>query len=154
MFSIPTARRTKFGYTPIFSSSSAESWEWVVEAGVNHERAHVTDVRHVGVQLQGVHEVAGLVQGCVLEGEAGEPRRGPWAGTSAHARTRGGFHASPDDLLDLRVCFEPAGDLGGVLNVAFDAQERVSRPMPMLKALVGEMAAPVSRSRETRAFRM
>ena len=66
----------------------------------------------------------------------------------------GGFHASPDDLLDLRVCFEPAGDLGGVLDVAFDAQGEVSRPMPMLKALVGEMAAPVSRSRETRAFRM
>ncbi len=39
-----------------------------------------------------------------------------------HARTRGGFHASPDNLLDLRVCFEPVGDLGGVLNVAFDAQ--------------------------------
>ena len=89
---------------------------------MNHERAHVANVRHVGVQLQCVNEVAGLLQGCVLEGEA-EHRAGALGQVLLRTLVPGGgFHASPDDLLDLRVCFEPTGDLGGVLDVALDAQ--------------------------------
>lgn len=89
---------------------------------MNHERAHVTNIGHVRVQLQGVHEVAGLLQGCALEGET-DDRAGALGQVLLCTLVPGrGFHTSPDDLVDLRVCFEPASDLGGVLDVALDAQ--------------------------------
>ena len=88
---------------------------------MDHEAAHVADVRDVAVQLEGLDErPAGLDPALDLEGEHGT---GAQRGVLA-AQLVPGAAGQPGvvDRLDLVAALQPLGDRLGVGDVALDAQ--------------------------------
>ena len=128
---------TKFGTSPIFSSSSAESREGGGR-GVNHDERTSPMFATLSAASGRPRSRGSGLQGCVLEGEA-ENRAG-LLGRYLCARSYQGEDSTP-----AQMTFDPAG-LSRASGRPWwrsrwrsDAQERVSRPIPMLKALVGEI---------------
>ena len=88
---------------------------------VDDQRAHVTDVGHVGVQLQGIDKaLAGLRSPGDVEGHDGA---GPLGTVLAAALVPGaGRQPRVGDRFDVVPGFEPFGHLGGVGDVPLHAQ--------------------------------
>ena len=52
----PTDRRTTSGPAPACTFSASESWLWVVEAGMDDQRARVADIGEMREELHALHD--------------------------------------------------------------------------------------------------
>ncbi|GMA89205.1 hypothetical protein GCM10025868_44550 [Angustibacter aerolatus] len=114
--------------TPLAACSSGESLAVGRRRRVDHQAAHVADVRDVAVRLERLHEaLPGLETADDLEGQhrARTARR-------VLARVlapRAALEAGVRDPLDLVATLEPGGDGLGVGDVPLDAQAERLDPL-------------------------
>ena len=153
MFSMPTARRTSPGVTPVGPLLLAGELRVGRRGRMDHEAAHVADVRDVAVQLERLDErSARLGPALDLEGEHGTgAQRGVLA---AQLVPRAARQSGVGDLLDLVAALEPLGHRLGVGDVPLDAQAQRLDALGDQEGVERGDGVPRSRSSCTRALRM
>ncbi len=93
MDSSPMHRRIRSGVTPVEICSASVSWEWVVEAGMDGQAAHIADVSQVAEQLEALDEgTTGVGAAFDPEGQDGPAPVGQIAAPGAGAS---GLEARP-----------------------------------------------------------